>query len=81
MSESLSHPNNPNNDFSTVEIHCVAKGYHECTFQVEIGERFVALQKNGMKGRKCKILNDRGQLGHLERELVEPLWLFKILQW
>ena len=81
MSESLSHPNNPKNDFSTVEIYCVAKGYHECTFQVEIGEQFVAMQKNGTKGRAFKILNDRGQLGHLERELVEPLWSFERLQW
>ena len=63
------------------EIYCVAKGYHECTFQVEIGERFVAMQKNSTKGRAFKILNDRGQLGHLERELVEPLWSFERLQW
>ena len=74
MSESLSHPNNTSNDFNTVEIYCVAKGYHECTFQVEIGERFVTMQKNSTKGRAFKILNDRGQLGHLERELVE--WCF-----
>ena len=73
--------NNTSNDFNTVEIYCVAKGYHECTFQVEIGERFVAMQKNSTKGRAFKIWNDRGQLGHLERELVEPLWSFERLQW
>ena len=39
----------------------------------------MAMQKNGMKGRAFKILNDRGQLGHLERELVEPLWSFERL--
>ena len=54
MSESLSHPNNTSNDFNTVEIYCVAKGYHECTFQVEIGERFVAMQKNSTKGIACE---------------------------
>ena len=43
--------------------------------------RFVAMQKNGMKGRAFKIWNDRGQLDHLERELVEPLWSFERLQW
>lgn len=28
-----------NDVFYTVEIHCDAKGYHECPFQVEIGEQ------------------------------------------
>lgn len=51
--ESLSVPNSPNNVFSTVEI-CVAKDYHECTFQVEIGERFVAMQEYRLKGRAFK---------------------------
>ena len=46
-----------NDAFYTVEIHCEAKGYHECTFQIEIGEQFLAM-------------NDNGQLGHLERDLV-----------
>ena len=59
----------------------MAKGYHDCTFQVEIGERFVAMHKYGTKGRAFKILNDRGQLGHLERDLVDPLWSFERLQW
>ena len=44
-------------------------------------ERFVAMQKYGMKGRAFKISNDRGQLDHLERELVDPLWSFERLQW
>ena len=41
----------------------------------------MAMQKNSTKGRAFKILNDRGQLGHLERELVEPLWSFERLHW
>ena len=70
-----------NNAFNTVAINCVAKGYHDCIFQVEIGERFVTMHKYGTKGRAFKILNDRGQLGHLERDLVDPLWSFERLQW
>ena len=60
-----------NNAFKTVAIYCEAKGYHDCTFQVEIGERFVAMQKYGTKGRAFEILNDRGQLGHLERDFID----------
>ena len=70
-----------NDAFYTVEIHCDAKGYHECAFQVEIGEQFLAIQKFGNKGRAFKISNDRGQLGHLERDLVDLLWSFKRFQW
>ena len=43
-----------NDAFYTIEIHCEAKGYHECTFQVEIGEQFLAMQKFGNKGRAFK---------------------------
>ena len=70
-----------NDAFYTVEIHCDAEGYHECTFLVEIGEQFLAMQKFGDKGRAFKISNDRGQLGHLERDLVDLLWSFKRFQW
>ena len=59
MSDSLSLPNNA---FTPVDIYCVAKGYHECTFQIE---------KYGMKGSSLKILNDRGKLSHLKCELVD----------
>ena len=57
---------------SQVEV----KGYHEFPFDVEIGKRFVAQ----------KVIDDRGQLGHLQREIallwsagspqreVAPLW-------
>lgn len=78
MSDSVSLPNDA---FNTVEIYCEAKGYHECPFQVEIGEQFLAMQKFGNKGRAFKISNHRGQLGHLEPDLVDPLWPLERFQW
>lgn len=47
-----------NDAFYTVEIHCEAKGYHEWTFQIEIGEQLLAM-------------SDNGQLCDLERDLVD----------
>jgi len=51
----------------------VVKGYHECPFSVEVGERFIAQKKRGDRRNVLKVVNtihDRGQLGHLQRELV-----------
>ena len=47
-----------NDAFYTIEIHCEAKGYHEWTFQIEIGEQLLAM-------------SDNGQLCDLERDLVD----------
>ena len=44
----------------------VLKGYHECPFAVEIGERFVTQKKRGDCGNALKVGDDRGQLGHLQ---------------
>lgn len=56
-------------------IGCVAKGYHECQFQVEIGETYTVVKKVGDKGLTFKVLDhSRGQLGHLQQELVMVLW-------
>lgn len=55
-------------------IPCVVKGYHECRFQVKVGDTFYATKKNGSKGRAFKVCDSRGQLGHLQRELVNILW-------
>ena len=44
-------------------VKCLVKGYHACHFTVEVGEEFVT--------------NQRGQLGHLQAELVSPLWPLK----
>ena len=55
----------------------VVKGYHECPFSVELGECFVAQKKRGDRGNALKVLDTthgRGQLGHLQRDLVAPLW-------
>ena len=51
-----------------------AKGYQDCRFDVKEGEDFRVLKKIGEKGRAFRIVNERGQLGHLQRELVSCLW-------
>lgn len=59
-----------------IVIRCVAKGYQECRFQVKTGETFTSVKKVGDKGCAFKILDPkRGQVGHLQRELVPVLWL------
>lgn len=57
-----------------VSFKCVAKGYQECRFDVKDGKVFKALKKIGEKGHAFRIANERGQLGHLQRELVASLW-------
>ena len=44
-------------------IRCVGKGNHECRFK-----------KRGERENAFKVTNDLGQLGHLQVELVSPLW-------
>ena len=66
-----------NKEHSSIEIgiRCVTKGYQECQFQVKTGETFNVVKKVGDKGRAFKIIDTkRGQLGHLQRELVPVLW-------
>ena len=57
-----------------IVIFCVVKGYHQCPFHVNEGEIFSVRKKRGERGNAFKVLNDRGQLGHLQSELVSPLW-------
>ena len=38
------------------------------------GEEFKVSKKIGEKGRAFRVENERGQLGHLQRELVAALW-------
>ena len=55
----------------------VVKGYHECPFSVELDECFVAQKKRGDCGNALKVLHTsrgRGQLGHLQRDLVAHLF-------
>ena len=56
-------------------LEAVVKGYHECSFAVHVGDKFVVKQKRGDRGPALRITDDdRGQLGHLQRELVTVLW-------
>lgn len=64
-------------DTALIEISCSVKGYKECRFSVDVGEEFLIHKKIGSRGRAFKATNTRGQLGHLERTLVSPLWPFK----
>ena len=53
-----------------LSIRCVVKGYHECPFEMNIGEKFYAFKKRGERGNAFKVINDREQLGQLQIELV-----------
>ena len=57
-----------------VNFKCVVKAYQECCFDVKDVEVFKVLKKIGEKGRAFRIANERGQLGHLQREPVASLW-------
>ena len=52
-------------------------------FVTIVGEEFEASEKLGSKGKAFHVCNSRGQLGHLQRELVNVLWPLKdsILKW
>ena len=55
-------------------LEAVVKGYHECSFDVRVGDKFVVRRKRGEKGPALRVIDgDRGQLGHLQRELVTVL--------
>ena len=56
----------------TLVVKSLVKGYHACYFTVEVGEEFVAKKKRGERGNAFKVTNQRGQLGHLQAELVSP---------
>ena len=40
-----------------IVVKCVAKGYHECLFHVENGEKLSVLKKVGAKGRAFKVVD------------------------
>ena len=47
-------------------LEAVVKGYHECSFAVHVGDKFVVKQKRGDRGPALRVTDDdRGQLGHL----------------
>ena len=51
--------------------HILVKEYHECSFSVEVGERFVSQKKRGDCGNALKVINaihDRAQLCNFTEE-------------
>ena len=55
-------------------LEAVVKCYHECSFAVRVGDKFVVKQKRGDRGPPLRVTDDdRGQLGHLQRDLVTVL--------
>jgi len=57
-----------------VSIRCIVKGYQDCLFKAKTGEIFTAVKKIGDYGRAFKVVDsERGQLGHLQREVVTVL--------
>ena len=55
------------------------KGCHECPiFAVSVGEKFIITKKKGDPVLKVTD-NGRGQLGHLQREMVPVLACFPVL--
>ena len=62
-----------------ISISCVVKGYHLCPFKVKEDEVFFGLQKEGRMPERVKVFNERGQLGHLQTELVsQQIFLRKL---
>ena len=59
MSRSLVHGRV---ETAKMKIHCVVKGYHECLFDVEVGEHFELSKKIVSRGQALKVCNSREQL-------------------
>ena len=52
-------------------LEVVVKGYHECSFAIRVGDKFVVKQKRGDRGPALRVTDDDyNQLGHLQRDLV-----------
>ena len=66
-----------------LRVDCIVKGYHDCQFNMYVGEEFVASKKLGPKGKVFRVSNGRGQLGHLQIEVVNVLWTWQdsVLKW
>ena len=56
-----------------LNIRCIVTGYHLSRFEVSVGEVFTASKKRGEHGNVFKVVKHRGQLGHLQSELVDSL--------
>ena len=53
-----------------LSIRCVVKDYHECPFEVNIGENFYAFKKRGERGNAFKVTNDRGSSATFKTSLL-----------
>ena len=61
-----------------VHVKCVVKGYQECRFDVKEGEECKVSKKIGENGRAFRVENERGQLGHLQRNWLRPCGLLML---
>ena len=58
-----------------LNIRCITvKDYHLWRFEVNVREVFTVNKKRGEGGNAFKVVNHRGQLGHLQSELADPPW-------
>ena len=56
----------------------MVKGYYECSFAVGVGQKFLIKKKRG--DPVMRVTDDcRGQLEHLNRELVSSFAFFPVL--
>ena len=63
-------------------IEGIVKGYDECPVTVKTGESFSLEKKIGDRGEAFRVVNSRGQLGHIQKELVAILWpLESTIEW
>ena len=51
-----------------LNVRCIVKAYHLCV----LSETSVKCSLQSLK--LFKVVNHRGQLGHLQSDLVDPLW-------
>ena len=56
-----------------VSFKCVVKSYEECCSDAKEGEDFKVLKKIDKNGLAFRVVNEHGQLGHLQKELVASL--------
>ena len=61
----------PGRGFTEYKVYCQRLSL--CRFEVNVGQVFTASKKRGERGNVFKVFNHRGQLAHLQSELVDPL--------
>jgi len=55
-----------------LSVCCVVKGYHECPFEVNVGEIFYAFKKRGERGNAFRVTNDGGSSAIFISSLLVP---------